>query len=64
MRVCMKSFESAEEEVILRREDFIMQVMINQGDHDTFEACRDLLEIKSGFYQGTLLQGSCAFRIP
>ena len=62
MRVCMKSFESAEEEVILRREDFIMQVMIN--DHDTFEACRDLLEIKSGFYQGTLLQGSCAFRIP
>ena len=49
-------------EVILRREDFIMQVMIN--DHDTFEACRDLLEIKSGFYQGTLLQGSCAFRIP
>ena len=58
----MKSFESAEEEVILRREDFIMQVMIN--DHDMFEACRDLLEIKSGFYQGTLLQGSCAFRIP
>ena len=58
----MKSFESAEEEVILRREDFIMQVMIN--DHDTFEACRHLLEIKSGFYQGTLLQGSCAFRIP